>query len=107
MDGFARFRGPLLAYSFSDDAYAPTPAVESLLDAYSGADITHRHLTPADLGVSEIGHFGFFRERFRDTLWQESAAWLRRQEQTAGRPPQRRHEAPERALTELVSALMA
>jgi predicted alpha/beta hydrolase len=107
LDGFARFRAPLLAYSFSDDDYAPEPAVESLLDAYSGADITHRRLTPADLGVVEIGHFGFFRERFRDTLWQESAAWLHRQEQAeGGRPPQRRHEAPERALTELVSALM-
>lgn len=106
LDGFARFRGPLLAYSFSDDAYAPAPAVESLLDAYSSADVTRRHLTPADVGVSEIGHFGFFRERFRDTLWRESVAWLRRQEQSAGRAPRRPHEAPERALTELVSALM-
>jgi predicted alpha/beta hydrolase len=104
-EGFARFRGPLFAYSFSDDTYAPQPAVESLLDAYTGADITHRHLTPQDLGVPEIGHFGFFRERFRDTLWQESVAWLHRQEQD-GRAPRRPQQSKEIALTKLVSALM-
>lgn len=103
--GFARFRGPLFAYSFSDDAYAPRPAVESLLDAYTGADITHRHLTPKEVGVPEIGHFGFFRERFRDTLWRESVAWLHRQEQDGGRPP-RRPLTPEITLTKLVSAMM-
>jgi predicted alpha/beta hydrolase len=106
-DGFARFRGPLFAYSFTDDTYAPRPAVESLLDAYSGADITHRHLSPADIGAGEIGHFGFFRERFRDSLWRESTAWLHRQEQSGGRPLRRPQEEPERHLTERVSALLA
>jgi len=48
----------------------------AFLDAYTGADITHRHLAPKDLGVPEIGHFGFFRERFRDSLWREAADWL-------------------------------
>ena len=28
------------------------------------------------LGVKSIGHFGFFRERFRDSLWREAADWL-------------------------------
>jgi predicted alpha/beta hydrolase len=26
--------------------------------------------------VRSIGHFGFFRERFRDSLWREAADWL-------------------------------
>jgi predicted alpha/beta hydrolase len=25
-----------------------------------------------------IGHFGFFRERFRDSLWRDAADWLER-----------------------------
>jgi len=83
-----------------------THSVTQLVDAYTGADITHRHLTPKDLGVPEIGHFGFFRERFRDTLWQESVAWLHRQEQDGGRPPRRPQQSTEIALTKLVSALM-
>lgn len=74
--GFERFRGPLLAYSIADDPYAPRPAVEALLDYYSEADVHHRHIAPRDVGAGEIGHFGFFRERFRETLWRDSAAWL-------------------------------
>jgi len=31
---------------------------------------------PRELGVKSIGHFGFFRERFRDSLWREAADWL-------------------------------
>ncbi len=76
--GFARIRRPLLAYSFTDDDYAPRPAVEGLLDFYSEADVYHRHLAPKDVGAEAIGHFGFFREQFRDTLWRDSAAWLKK-----------------------------
>jgi predicted alpha/beta hydrolase len=74
--GFERFAKPFLAYSFADDDYAPRAAVESLLDAYREARVDHRHVTPREVGAPAIGHFGFFRERFRETLWRESAAWL-------------------------------
>lgn len=76
---YDRFRGPLLAYSFDDDPYAPRTAVESLLAGYRNARVTHRHLSPADVGAPALGHFGFFREGFRGTLWAESAAWLEKQ----------------------------
>ena len=74
--GFERFAKPFLAYSFADDDYAPRAAVKSLLDAYREARVDHRHVTPREVGAPAIGHFGFFRERFRETLWRESAAWL-------------------------------
>jgi predicted alpha/beta hydrolase len=74
--GFERFARPFLAYSFADDDYAPRAAVESLLDAYRDARVDHRHVTPREVGAPAIGHFGFFRESFRETLWRESAAWL-------------------------------
>lgn len=76
--GFQRLRCPLLAYSFTDDHYAPRPAVEGLLDLYSEADVFHRHLAPRDVGTQAIGHFGFFRDQFRETLWRDSVAWLRK-----------------------------
>jgi predicted alpha/beta hydrolase len=41
--------------------------------------VDHRHVIPREVGAPAIGHFGFFRERFRDTLWRESAGWLGRQ----------------------------
>jgi predicted alpha/beta hydrolase len=77
--GFERFRGAILAYSFSDDGYAPRAAVEGLLDFYTQADIWHRHLKPTEVGAEEISHFGFFRDRFRETLWRDATAWLVKQ----------------------------
>jgi len=68
---FARFDKPVLFFSMSDDDYAPEGAVEKLMGALSGAHIDHRRVIPAELGVDEVGHFGFFHPRFTDTLWRE------------------------------------
>jgi len=38
-------------------------------------DETHR---VAVGGAPAIGHFGFFRRRFADTLWPHAGEWLRR-----------------------------
>lgn len=73
---FASVRGPVLAYSFTDDAYAPRRAVEALLGRLSGARIFHRRVSPAALGVAEIGHFGFFRPATGAVLWGELTAFL-------------------------------
>ena len=75
-DAYARFAAPLRAYAFSDDPFGPLPAVKKLLELYPASRSEVRHLTPADLGVARIGHFGFFREPFRDTLWREAREWL-------------------------------
>ncbi len=29
-----------------------------------------------DAGAAKIGHHGFFRDQFRDTLWSAAADWL-------------------------------
>lgn len=73
---YARFRAPLRAYAISDDAFAPRRAVEALADLYPNAGWETRALAPNEVGAKSIGHFGFFRERFRDSLWRESADWL-------------------------------
>lgn len=74
--GYRDFDRPVLAFSFSDDLYAPKAAVRALQAALPKALITDRHREPDDYGVQAIGHFGFFRERFRESLWQESLDWL-------------------------------
>jgi predicted alpha/beta hydrolase len=74
---FARLRMAIRAYSFSDDHFAPRPAVEALLALYRGAtSVEHRHLTPAGLGLRHVGHFGFFRDGGPDTLWADTVSWL-------------------------------
>lgn len=77
-DNYRSFKAPIRAYSFADDhMYAPKPAVEQLLGFYESAPKEHIHLTPADRGLSEIGHWGFFRESIgKETLWQEASDWL-------------------------------
>lgn len=76
---YAKLRLPLLAFSFSDDLYTPRASAEALLSEYPNAQVTRRHVRPADAGARAIGHLGFFREALRDTLWQETADWVLRQ----------------------------
>lgn len=81
-ESFSRMKGALFTLSFSDDPYAPQGAVDWLADLYVRARPHKRHhLHPGELGGTPIGHFGFFRETFKETLWREAADWL---EQVAG-----------------------
>ncbi len=78
-DSYARFAAPIRAYALSDDAFAPVTAVQALLDLYPASKSEIRRVHPRDVGAARIGHFGFFREGFRDTLWREAAQWLEAQ----------------------------
>jgi predicted alpha/beta hydrolase len=73
-EGYRRLTTPLLAYGFDDDDYAPPAAVTALLELYENASITRRQLAAKE----PIGHFGFFRDRHKGTLWQETAEFLER-----------------------------
>ena len=74
---YRRFDKPILSYSFEDDDILTRNAVDSLNAFYTGAAITRRHVSPADVGAKRVGHFGYFSERSRETLWRESLEWLR------------------------------
>lgn len=78
-DRYRRLAVPLLAYGFDDDGFAPPAAVDALVAEYSAAAVQRRQIAPAELGLASIGHFGFFRETARDTLWRETADWLLQQ----------------------------
>lgn len=75
-EGFARLAIPMQAWSFSDDTYAPRRAVDWLHGLYASAQLERLHLAPRDAGVKRIGHFGFFRETFRDSLWPRAASFV-------------------------------
>lgn len=78
-ENFTAYTGPIRSYSFSDDITAPRAAVEYMIGCYTQAPKELNHRTPEELKVDKIGHFGFFREGFRDSLWAETAAWLKQQ----------------------------
>jgi predicted alpha/beta hydrolase len=76
---YARFKAPLRLYSISDDAFAPARAVTALAALYPFSKPEIHQVKPEDVGADRIGHFGFFRERFRDSLWREARDWLEAQ----------------------------
>jgi len=68
---------PLLSIGFADDRMlAPPKAIDELLTYYPNADISRMHVSPADYGLSTIGHFGFFREQSKGPLWDEVLEWI-------------------------------
>jgi len=73
---FDRLAAPVLAYSFSDDMLAPSRAVDRLLSSQPRLAVLRRHVSPRDLGLPRVGHFGFFRNDLSGSLWAESGDWL-------------------------------
>ncbi|HWW49975.1 MAG TPA: alpha/beta fold hydrolase [Xanthobacteraceae bacterium] len=73
---FPNYRGAMRALTFTDDPWATPPAVELLCSFYSGARPEMVKIAPKDIGARKIGHLGFFKPEFRDTLWEDAADWL-------------------------------
>jgi predicted alpha/beta hydrolase len=73
---FPNYRGALRALCISDDPWATRPAVDLLCSGFTSITPDIDTITPSDVGVARIGHFGFFRSQHRDTLWRGAAEWL-------------------------------
>lgn len=74
---FDRVRIPIRSYSFEDDHIVTRRAIDHLSSFYRAAAVERRHVEPREIGARRIGHFGFFSEKSRDTLWRESLDWLK------------------------------
>jgi predicted alpha/beta hydrolase len=73
----ASFKAPLRFAQIEDDAWATPAAVAALERRFTGAsEKSTWRIRLADAGASRIGHHGFFRAEFRDTLWAPAVAWL-------------------------------
>lgn len=79
---FASARADLLAIGLEDDPFGTEAALARALGHFTGAARAHRRIAPGDIGAAQIGHFAFFHQRFRATLWPIPLAWL-----TQGRLP--------------------
>ena len=66
---YSAISAPVLSLSFTDDEFMSARNTESLHGQFSGSSVTLKRIAPAEIGVSRIGHFGFFRPRFAATLW--------------------------------------
>jgi predicted alpha/beta hydrolase len=81
--GFARIACPMLSLSFTDDEMMSETNVRKLHEFYVNATLEMRRLSPLEVGVPRIGHFGFFRSSFRSTLWPQVEDWLAKELATA------------------------
>jgi predicted alpha/beta hydrolase len=73
---FDYMTGEILAVEICDDAFGTPVAIDRLLTYFKCSRNRKKAIQPASVGCEHIGHFGFFHDRFRSTLWQESLCWL-------------------------------
>ena len=73
---FDRAAFPVRAYYASDDPISTPANVPPMLALYDRAEIETRWVRPAELGVPEIGHLGFFRSDVGAPLWDDALDWL-------------------------------
>ena len=66
---YAAVRTPIASLSFTDDEFMSARNIESLHGFFTNASRTMKRLAPQDVGVKRIGHFGFFRPEFAESLW--------------------------------------
>ncbi|NVM91846.1 putative alpha/beta hydrolase [Variovorax sp. SG517] len=75
---YSRVRFPVLALSMTDDELMTLAGTNSLLSFYTGAPSAIERIAPADVQARRIGHFGFFREQFSQSLWPSTVDRLNR-----------------------------
>jgi len=74
---FGEIKIPIFALSFADDAFATEAGARRLLAVYPGVAARYECVNPASVGLSDIGHFGFFRRDANERLWPLVLADLR------------------------------
>jgi predicted alpha/beta hydrolase len=73
---FQAMRARTLAVHFIDDPFATDAATDRILGLYPNCQTEQMLIGPSEVNGQPIGHFGFFRSRFRQTLWPRVLAWL-------------------------------
>jgi predicted alpha/beta hydrolase len=72
-----QFRAPIRFAQIEDDIWGTQAAVRHIASHFTAnAERSIWTIRLADVGGKPIGHHGFFREQFRDTLWRQAYEWL-------------------------------
>lgn len=66
---YEKIKVDITAFSIEDDDFAPLAAVQWMTRQYKNAIKKSIHLKPEDFTSKKIGHFGVFKEKFRNTIW--------------------------------------
>lgn len=85
---FTKVRAPILAVGLEDDPHGTPAALDRLLDYFSASCRLHLRIDPVETGQERIGHFAFFHDRFKETLWPTALHWLQTGRLLPGGPGQ-------------------
>lgn len=71
-----RVTGRTLLITFSDDSFATEAGAARVRGYFPKMSFEHWLIRPAEVGLKRIGHFGFFQQKSKDTLWPMLLAYL-------------------------------
>ncbi len=75
---YAKVKSTAKFISFSDDnLLAPPKAAEALYQSYGSPKREYMQISPDNIGLSEIGHFKFFKREMQP-LWEDINLWFRK-----------------------------
>lgn len=69
-DDYAAIRTPITSLSFTDDEMLTAQNIQAMHDFYANAPQQRHVIAPADLNLSQIGHFAVFRKDYQPQ-WQQ------------------------------------
>ncbi len=70
-------KGDALAIGFADDGFATPKGLARLQGIIPGVMMKHLHFSPHDLGLTRVGHFGFFGRTAGNRLWPRAVDFAR------------------------------
>lgn len=73
---FEQIKAPIMAFGAEDDPFGTPIALNRLLDLYAGSHRQHVRIDPQSMNHPPVGHFAFFNDRFKETLWPVTLNWL-------------------------------
>lgn len=69
-------KAEILAVADARDPFATLSATRRLLDYFHQCRREFTQIYPRREGLPKLGHFGFFHDRFRESLWRKSLTWF-------------------------------
>jgi predicted alpha/beta hydrolase len=72
----AKYKGPLLSLSFSDDSFATQQSVDAMAAFYVNSQLQRKHLRPVDYCANSLGHFDVFKRSNGRLIWELIADWV-------------------------------
>ena len=76
ISAFAQVKIPIAAVVSTDDLWAPPASRDAFFSGYSGTHVQHIDFEPAQLGVQQVGHMGYYRKEAGAVLWPQMIKWL-------------------------------